>query len=201
MKKKINEPTIKKYNITHSDELKFIWFRTAKCGTRSILSFLKKHTTLLSEYKIKFQKEWEDHFKFTIVRNPWDRLLSTYKDKVQKQWIDTDDHPDRLSKFEKYKDGGYKFFVKNVIPSEDNHTECLTNLIDFKNIDFIGRFENLQEDFDIICDKIGIPKQQLPHANKSKHKHYTEYYDDETKQIVAEKFAKDIEYLGYEFGE
>ena len=66
-------------------------------------------------------------------------------------------------------------------------------------MDFIGKFENLQEDFNTLCDKIGIPERQLPHQNKSEHGYYSEYYNNETREIVEEKYAKDIDYFKYSF--
>ena len=130
-------------------------------------------------------KKQHEYFKFGFTRNPWDRVVSAREYLIREKKV----QDMSLSQFVKRKNFDTKWLGLAM------------NTIDFcDGCDFIGKVENLQEDFDIICDKIGISQQQLPYKNKSKHKHYTEYYDDETKQIVAEKYAKDIEYFGYEFG-
>ena len=150
---------------------------------------------------------FNDYFKFTFVRNPFSKCLSEYF------WEKT-----YLNESLNFNDW-VKFKLGDLINQSENNIIMMRqkhNLEQYKFIydtsdnclvDFIGRFENLQEDFNIVCDKIGIPRQKLPHKNKTKHqnksnyKHYTEYYDDETRQIVAEKYARDIEYFGYKFGE
>jgi hypothetical protein len=70
-------------------------------------------------------------------------------------------------------------------------------------VDFIGRFENLQSDFDRVCPEIGLPPTALPHVNKSKvirkYKGYQDYYDKESKEFIAELYKSDIELFGYEF--
>ena len=183
-----------------------IWFVVPKTATRTMHTYFKEHKLDFPterDNQGKLPNDYNNCFKFVFVRNPWDRLLSTWKDKIVKQWSDEyheDFHKWRIKRYEKYKNKEFNFFVKDVIPSGGRHTELMCNLFD-RNVNFIGRFENLEKDFNIICDKIGIPRQELPHKNKSKHKHYTEYYDDETREIVAEKYAKDIEYFGYKFGD
>ena len=140
----------------------------------------------------------KDYLKFAFVRNPWDRCLSLYfyLFKNEKQPKMTFDFFLRLFAFDNPVFSSH-FNEKGVW---DVHYKTQYSYIDGIPMDFIGRYENLQQDFNIICDKIGIQQQELPHVNKSRHKHYTEYYDDETRQIVAEKYAKDIEYFGYKFG-
>ena len=141
---------------------------------------------------------YQNNFCFVFVRNPWDLMVSSFNWWTQKTRLSI-----RKRHGKKLKALGFRHFIKS------EHSSCINECYHADQgqtywlndkIDFIGRFENLQEGFNTICDKIGIPQKKLPHVNKSKHKHYTEYYDDETRQIVAEKYAKDIEHFGYKFG-
>ena len=65
-------------------------------------------------------------------------------------------------------------------------------------VDFIGRFESLIDDFQKLCHLLGITCK-LPHAGKTKHNNYKEYYDKESREIVGEFYKKDIEIFGYKF--
>jgi chondroitin 4-sulfotransferase 11 len=146
----------------------------------------------------KYPKYWNEYFTFTGVRNPWDRLVSSYfYDLSMWRRGHRNRHRKLVKRFGKCR---FRKYIIRHLNTRALHYRLQTDwFVDIP--DYILRFENLQKDFNIVCDKIGIPQQQLPHKNKSKHKHYTEYYDDETRSIVAEKYAKDIEYFGYKFGE
>ena len=150
------------------------------------------------------QKTFDDYFKFTFVRNPWAKIVSLFFfARVKKAQRYVFNHLS-LSPNCSFKD--FVLAIKSARnhphhPVLDSQVSFIYDIDDKECLDFIGRTENLQNDFDIICEKIGAPKKQLRKINVSKHKHYTEYYDEETKQIVAEKYAEDIEYFGYKFGE
>jgi hypothetical protein len=197
---------------------KFIFVHIPKTGGTSIENSLRspingvsisaKHWTL-KDYVLN-NTFCSDYFTFSFVRNPWDMTVSMYyylwksNGSWPTVWRKKNQHFSKLSFSEWLKDETFKTPVirSTNVTARGGQDGNLLDWVEHNHhkVNFIGRFENLQDDFNIVCDKIGIPRQQLPHINKTKHKHYTEYYDKETKQIVAEKYAKDIEYFGYEFG-
>ena len=66
-------------------------------------------------------------------------------------------------------------------------------------LDYIGRFEDFKGSWKKISKKIGF-KKPLPHVKATKKRqHYSKYYTDELRDIVADRFANDIEYFGYKF--
>lgn len=187
-----------------SHKHKWIFVHLVKCGGTSIENIFwktggdlickkeyvdtTKHVKHVTARQYSTTTYWSDYFTFTFVRNPWDKMVSFYEyfKKIRKQ-----PHVEFLDFLEE----------KHWLPMFTNQLDLLTPHPGEPEIDYIGRFETLQQDFNVVCDKIGIPQQQLPHKNKTSHRPYTEYYDEETKQIVAERFAKDIECFGYKFGE
>ncbi len=189
---------------------KFIFVRVAKTASTSIIKLIPELQRCCSNWKydcnhipVWHLKENLDkniidtYFKFAFVRNPFERMVSVVK--YANRW-----HRNRGTNMHfEFKEFVSSFNNKsNPTHLENVQSSKYGSQYDFtRGCDFIGKFENLQEDFNIICDKIGIPRQQLSHKNATNHKHYTEYYDDETRSIVAEKYAKDIEYFGYKFGE
>lgn len=141
------------------------------------------------------EKIFNEYFKFGFVRNPWSRAVSLYlrKESIQMR--------DKMT---------FEEFVNWINYSSDTcvHPSQKRNQLDWfldekgeVAVDFIGKFENLESDWQTIAEKIHADPV-LPHANRnsiSKEKHYSEYYTDKTKEIIRKKFIVDVEKFGYDF--
>lgn len=149
--------------------------------------------------------DWDSYFKFTFVRNPWAVHLSRWNYRL-KLFNGDKEYPLSHGQY-----GWYKKEVSKYINKYKNFENWTINAdhsfpwYHYKNwtydLDFIGKTESSQKDIDYVSKKIGLPRIKLPHRNKSTSAHYSTYYNETTKNIVAEAYAKDIEYFGYEFGE
>ena len=153
---------------------------------------------------------WDGYFKFSFVRNPWNLLVSNYL-WAKREYRGGPPNPPLTAKTLKHfilniekevKRANFLGRKSKAIWACDQYS-FLSDSGGRICMDYIGRLENFEKDFSYVTEKIGVISKKLPHKNKNKHKHkhYTEYYDDETRQIVAEKYAKDIEYFNYEFGD
>lgn len=138
-------------------------------------------------------------FKFVFVRNPWDLQVSSFfhirrerPEVVAK--VDTFEQFIRL-KFDPERPWNYMLDTSKEL-QRDYVVDLHGNLI----VDFIGHYESLQEDFDAVCERIGVPRVALPHKRKAEGRDdFRRYYNDETAEIVAAHYRPDIETFGYRF--
>ncbi len=137
------------------------------------------------------QNQFNSYFSFSVVRNPWDWNVSLYK-----YMLDDQNHfqHERVKNFKNFDEYIRERCKGSHSPQKDfTHSKNGEKLVDF-----IARFENLDEDFNEICSIIGV-KASLPHVNRSKRAHYREFYSDDTRELVRESFKSDIELFEYEF--
>jgi len=169
----------------------------------------KQHCTA-SDVKKYFasEEQWDNYFKFSIVRNPFDRIVSSYNFLCREKMRPYEFRDRLLFKDFIFRKGIFERLLNpSLIVEESNRYhqikpsfEYLFDKNDNLMIDHIGRFENLKNEWDFICKQLGV-KIELKHRNKHSrdNKHYRDYYDNETKAYVSETYKKDLEIFGYEF--
>lgn len=163
------------------------------------------------------EADFSNYFKFSFVRNPWARLVSeyTYRRMQGIELYQKDFKHFLFTTFPQHSDDDYSTsqdFYRHIIPQweflYDDSGNCL--------VDFVGKFESLQQDFDQVCQQLSLPQTMLPHKNKTqavgikqklktllnidnRKPHYSYYYDDESADFVQSFYQKDIELFGYCF--
>ena len=150
---------------------------------------------------------FEEYFTFSICRNPFDWFVShffwdveKYHESKRRKTI-----PKERRRFIVEEcNTDFNLYLKKATERAANNPHYPFKWPSMKEfmagVNVIGRFENLQEDFNLICEKAGIPPGELPHAKKSKARpHYSEFYNEKSAEIVYDLLRADIDYFGYSF--
>lgn len=198
-----------------SEKYKFIFVHIQKTGGTSIMEALAKvvpdlkplgfkHDGIDEAVKILGRKRLKEYYKFAFVRNPWSRLVSWYSMIVNTPYKIT-----KLRSYLRNNSNSFEGFVRNCVDEVvdvDGTQSFAKNQIGYINsdgeivIDFVGKYENLVRDFGLVASKLGLKNIRLPHVSHgSSYGHYSEFYTDETRDIVAKRFDRDINYFNYTF--
>lgn len=190
-------------------------------GKHLPLSFVKNRA--IEEGKLKM---YQDFFKFTFVRNPYSVLYSFYR--YHKRLEDSylkEVHDERLNENARGRQSIYNMaafpnfedFVLRIgeaggkgIAKDCAIDQCIFHLEAIKQkkyayigdemeLDFIGRFENIQKDFELVSKIVGL-KNRLPHKNSSGNTApYWKYYTYESREVAENFFKEDLETFNYSF--
>jgi hypothetical protein len=190
------------YNLTISSEKKFVWFKVAKVGTRTIINHFRDNQVRLDVddgdklyYCPAFYK---DYLKFAFVRNPWDRLVSCWVNRVldQNYFNFSEAEYEKMKKFENFVEYVRGFDIEDC----NRHFRLQRTLMDTPNLDYVGRLETFADDFREICRRLNIKSDSVKPQNVSANrKKYQDYYTPELREKVYRIYQKDVQTFGYQF--
>jgi len=135
---------------------------------------------------------YEEFLSIAFVRNPWSWLVSLYE--VFKKGPRHRHHKivRKMKDFREYIDWEAARRSRFQYPLITDQTGEII-------VDFLGRSERLQDDHARLCQQLNIDAAPLPREKRRTFRDYREYYDDDTREKVAEYWQRDIELLGYDF--
>lgn len=151
------------------------------------------HISLRQVRHVLGEDAFAGFFKFAFVRNPFDRFVSYCAFMLRGNVLFEQRPRDVMHHF---------LFVK---PPE-NHIlfQSQASLLTDADgvtllVDKIGYVEDMQNSYNAICARIGIPSRSLDRVNASQHADYRRYYDEALIDGVAARYSHDLEMFGYNF--
>lgn len=203
------------YSLKPFDQNRCIFVHIPKAAgvsvCRALFDNLAGGHNSIKKYQLVFSKEeFDSYFKFTFVRNPWSRLFSAYNflkkggmNDADRSWASAN-----LSSYTSFDDFVMRWLTVSNIEKYTHFMPqyrflCLPNS-DELNVDFLGFFENIQEDFLYVRHRLFLSGNlTLKHDNKTepndKKIDFREFYTNEARDIVSEVYKKDVDLFGYNF--
>lgn len=131
---------------------------------------------------------WRDYFKFAIVRNPYDRFISACAFLYRGNPV--------------YR-GNEGYFRNDALTSLADHmlirpqTDLLVDPTGRLGMDYVGRYETLDDSFREVCNSTGLPELTLAQVNASEHAPYRTCYDESLLRAVTDLYRRDFDLLDY----
>lgn len=161
---------------------------------RRRLKYLNSNQIYNQKNKIEVTKEqYKSYFKFTVVRDPWSRVFSWYKNIMQDEIHQKNFGISPDFTFEQFLGS---FLGKDMIRPQTYWLQNYRGRIDF---DHIGRFDKLEETFDVIQKTLNIKDISFPHEIKGDGDDYRIYYNDSLIDKVNRFYHEEIEMFGFRF--
>lgn len=189
----------RRYFMSYDYKHKVLWFRNYKVASRTINEMLqtdsKKGQYIYASQAAYISSMFKNYFKFAFVRRPEERLISCWQNKV----LDQNYFNFSSSEHSHYKElDNFLSFVETLnVDICDEHLRSQNSLIDLNNLDFLGRFENFNEDLRLLIEKIGVKNYTIPHLNASKKKNLV--LTQTQKERIYKIYEKDYR-IFYPFG-
>lgn len=201
------------------------WYMVPKAGRTSLLYWLNQNDYLNPAFRVWDRTTKHKHhlppwvndpdieedtkrlnkldtlFTFAFVRNPFDRLVSAYFNKTKQ--VKT---KHRLEFWEQFRDDTFEQFAHTLCDHININDKWMDGHVKPQHsempdqIDFLGRFENYNDDTEKVCQIIANKSFDKRQANPSRHEHYTKYYkSQDLKDKVYKKYIEDFKRFNYEF--